>query len=705
MRGRLLRRNAVTLAIALAAAVCAGLLQIVDSMAAYHAGPLYAAEATMQDAVLRTRTPESYGTSVGRDPRQVITLVAIDERSLAALGLFRDWPRAYFAQLLEQLLTTPPRVVVFDVAFVESAPDDADFASALDQARALRPATAVGLAAVGTGTAARADDGTIAFPAGLDPTAQLGALADIGDTNVLPDDRGVVRDMPLLVDLGGTQRPTLGLLAAARYLRRPQFVDGRPDATTLLLAGRQIPTDASSSVHITYFGPPSDPGAATASSFRVVSFVDVLRGQADPSIWHDGIVFVGLLGAAGFADDYWTPVSDQGRKMSGMEIHANVAATLLSTQFVRDAPLPLDLAAIFGLALLIGALSANLGVRDACLATVGVLGGYVVAALVAVDQLGLQLALATPLLAAGLTFVGGTTYRVAVEQRQVRSLQTALASVIPPDVARAIARNPARLHLGGERREITVLFADLRGFTTFAEGVEPEVLSHVMTEYLDAMTGVIFAHGGTLDKFIGDAVMAFWNAPLDDAEHAQHAAIAALEMQTALAQLGERWQARGLRRHRMRIGIHTGPASVGNMGSSRRFAYTALGDAVNVAARLEPLNDAYGTDICLSERALAAAGGRQVLLVRSLGPVVLKGRRQAVAVFELLGRADDAALVEQLRPMLAGYERGLAAYTAGDFERAAALFREAARAAPDGVDEPSALFAGRCEAVASAAAG
>jgi adenylate cyclase len=343
-------------------------------------------------------------------------------------------------------------------------------------------------------------------------------------------------------------------------------------------------------------------------------------------------------------------------------------------------------------------LSANLGVRDACLATVGVVGGYLVAALVAVDQLGLQLALATPLLAAGLTFVGGTSYRVAVEQRQVRSLQTALASVIPPDVARAIARNPARLHLGGERREITVLFADLRGFTTFAEGVEPEVLSHVMTEYLDAMTGVIFAHGGTLDKFIGDAVMAFWNAPLDDAEHAQHAAIAALEMQAALAQLGERWQARGLRRHRMRIGIHTGPASVGNMGSSRRFAYTALGDAVNVAARLEPLNDTYGTDICLSERALAAAGGRRALLVRSLGPVVLKGRRQAVAVFELLGRADDVALVERSRPMLAAYERGLAAYAAGDFEHAAALFREAELAAPDGVDEPSAVFARRAQA-------
>ena len=164
-----------------------------------------------------------------------------------------------------------------------------------------------------------------------------------------------------------------------------------------MLAGRQIPVDDSSKVRINYFGPPSDPGAPS-TTFRTVSFVDVLRKQADPSLWRDGVTFIGLLGATGFADDYWTPVSDQGHKMSGVEIHANVAATVLSTQFLREAPLPVQLGVIGGLALVVGVLAANLGVLSACLAGLALLGVYVLANLVARSG-GLQLALATPGLA------------------------------------------------------------------------------------------------------------------------------------------------------------------------------------------------------------------------------------------------------------------------------------------------------------------
>src|SRR5207237_5278636 len=182
---------------------------------------------------------------------------------------------------------------------------------------------------------------------------------------------------------------------------------------------------------------------------------------------------------------------------------------------------------------------------------------------------GCQMALANPIFAGVLSFVGVTAYRVGVEQRQARALQVALASVIPPSVAHEIGRNPQRVRMGGEKRTISVLFTDLKGFTTFSESVEPEVLSRVITEYLDAMTAVVFELGGTVDKFVGDAVMAFWNAPLDDPDHARHACQAALEMQAELARLSDAWQARGLARQQMRIGINTGAASVGNMGSSR----------------------------------------------------------------------------------------------------------------------------------------
>jgi adenylate cyclase len=695
---RALRRNLVTLAIAVGAALFAGVLQVDESTALYPGGPLHAMESTAQDAVLRSRNPERYGSSVGRSPRELITIVAIDERSLAELGLFRSWPRSYYAQVIDQLMTAPPRDIVFDVGFFEPAPDDDQLAAAIDRARAQRPSTAVALAAVGGGDATRGTDGAITFGDGLVPDVTL-SNADTALTNVLPDDRGVVRTMPLLADVGGVQQPTLGLLAAARYLRRPGFVDGRPDPETFVLAGRQIPVDASSTVRINYFGPPSDPDAPT-STFRTVSFVDVLRGRADPATWRDGITFIGLLGATGFADDYWTPVSDQGHKMSGVEIHANVAATLVSTQFLRQAPLPAQLGLIAGLALILGALAANLGVVGACVASLAVLGAYVMVNLVALDQAGIQLALATPAFAGVLTFVGSTAYRVAIEQRQSRALQTALASVIPPGVAHEIARNPERVQMGGERRDMTVLFTDLKGFTSFSESVEPEVLSRVITEYLDAMTNVVFELGGTLDKFIGDAVMAFWNAPLDDPQHAWHACQAAIEMQAALGRLSDRWEAEGLPRQQMRIGINTGPASVGNMGSSRRFAYTALGDAVNLAARLEPLNNEYGTSICISQSTLDAANGSSDFLVRYLDLVAVKGKKQPVPVFELIGYANDVALAARHAHKLELYEHAMLLYHAQQFTSAGEVFAQAAMAAEDGVDAPSALYLERCRELA-----
>jgi adenylate cyclase len=427
-----------------------------------------------------------------------------------------------------------------------------------------------------------------------------------------------------------------------------------------------------------------------------VSFVDVLRGQADPAVWRDGIAFIGLLGAAGFADDYWTPVSDQGRKMSGVEIHANVAATLISTQFLREATLAVQMALIVALALVVGALAANLGILTACVICSCVVALYILANLVVLDQSGLQLALATPVFGAILTFIGSIAYRVAIEQRHARALQGALASVIPPGVASTIARDPDRVRMGGERRMLTVLFTDLQGFTTFSESVEPELLSRVITEYLDAMTAVVFEHGGTVDKFVGDAVMAFWNAPLDDAEHARHACEAAIDMQAALRQLGNRWEAEGLPRQYMRIGINTGPASVGNMGSTRRFAYTALGDAVNLAARLEPLNNEYGTRICVSQATLDAAGGRNAFVVRHLDLVAVKGKRQAVPVFELMGRADDEALVGRSARLLELYDRAMVLYHRQDFEAAAEIFGEAAIAAHDKLDAPSVLYVERC---------
>jgi adenylate cyclase len=511
--------------------------------------------------------------------------------------------------------------------------------------------------------------------------------------------------MPLVARVGDTERPALGLAAVAGYLRLPEVVIQRPDAQTLTfgsrdLVARQIPVDAAGRVRVNYFGPPTLPDATT-HTFRVVSFVDVMRGRADPDLWRDGIVFVGLLGATGFADDWWTPVSEQGLKMAGVEVHANVAATLLSTQYLRAAALAVQLGLGLALAAAVALLAINLGVLTAGLAAVSLLAGFGFVNLLIFDQLGLQLPLATPLVAGALTYAAITAYRVGIEQRHARSLVRALASVTPPSVAHEIARDPDRVRLGGERRTITVLFTDLFGFTSFSESVAPEVLSRVITEYLQAMTQVVFSHQGTLDKFIGDAVMAFWNAPLDDPDHAVHACAAALDMQAALSALSDRWEAQGLPRQRMRIGIHTGIASVGNMGTSWRFAYTALGDTVNLAARLEPLNNEYGTWICVSQETLDAAGGRQRFLVRFLDLVSVKGKQKPAAVFELMGHVSDTRLADHYLPVLDAYNRAMVLYQAGQFADAGELFRQAADANGSGGDAPSAVFVERCAALAA----
>jgi adenylate cyclase len=171
----------------------------------------------------------------------------------------------------------------------------------------------------------------------------------------------------------------------------------------------------------------------------------------------------------------------------------------------------------------------------------------------------------------------------------------------------------------------------------------------VVTEYLDAMTRVAFRHGGTVDKFIGDAVMVLWNAPLDDPDHAGRACEAAIDMLAALDELSDRWEAEGLPRQEMRIGINTGPASVGNMGTSQRFAYTALGDTVNLGARLEPLNKAYGTSICISQATLEAAGGEERFAVRYLDCVEVKGKTEPTAVYELIGKQTAITPIALLR--------------------------------------------------------
>jgi adenylate cyclase len=294
-----------------------------------------------------------------------------------------------------------------------------------------------------------------------------------------------------------------------------------------------------------------------------------------------------------------------------------------------------------------------------------------------------------PGIALVLAWGGSTGYAYLTEGRERRFLRDAFSRYLAPDVVAALVAQPGRLALGGETREVTVMFADVAGFTTLSEGRDPGEVVSLMNECFEQLTGVIQEQGGTVDKFIGDAVMAFWNAPVAQPDHAARALRAARELLAAVARVNASWASRGLPALGMRVGIATGPAVVGNVGSHTKFNYTVMGDTVNLASRVEGAAKVYGTASLVTDSTAAAAAGAVPL--RELDWLRVKGRGEAVPVYEVL--LDDWAAFAR-EEALRAYAKGLEQYRARAFDEAAAQFEAALAVVPD--DGPSHEMRERC---------
>jgi adenylate cyclase len=324
----------------------------------------------------------------------------------------------------------------------------------------------------------------------------------------------------------------------------------------------------------------------------------------------------------------------------------------------------------------------------AALAILAMLFAYVVAASEAFER-GTVLNLLYPPLALLLGFVVLNGYQLVFEQAEQRALRRVLNRYLSPAVAAEVAREPDQINLGGDLRTMTVLFSDIRGFTTLAERTPPRELVALLNEYLTAMVEVLFKHGGTLDKYMGDAIMAFWNAPQPQPDHAVRACHTALEMGATLDRLRAQWMARGVPALDIGIGLNTGPMIFGNMGSVLRTDFTVIGDSVNLGSRLEGLNKEYGTRIIIGASTREAAG--DAFEYRFLDLVAVKGKTEPVAIYELLAVA--GTLPPARAPVLATYARGLEAYQARDWAAASAAFGEALDLDP--ADGPSLLYRAR----------
>jgi len=307
------------------------------------------------------------------------------------------------------------------------------------------------------------------------------------------------------------------------------------------------------------------------------------------------------------------------------------------------------------------------------------IAGYIVIAIVLFGR-GTVVEIAAPSVLAGFTLIAATIGGLATEGREKAHLRSVFSQYVNEQVVDRILADPAKARLGGERKELTVLFSDIRGFSQVAEGMAPEALAEFLGGYLTPMTELVLASGGTLDKYIGDAIMAVWGAPVDMADHAAKACEVALRMQERLAELNRAWKVEGKQTIAIGIGLNTGPMAVGNMGSTARFEYTVLGDNVNLGSRLEALTKEYGVGILVGEATAKAATG---FAFREVDVVRVKGRATAAPVYELCGRAGHT--------IAPGWADAMALYRKRDFGAARRAFDELA-------DDPAArVMAKRCE--------
>lgn len=636
----------------------------------------------------------------GELPASRTVIVGIDDRTLRELGehgRFFTWPRTLHAQVIEELTRARARTIAFDILFDAPAVGDAELIQAITaHGNVVQPV------AGDPSTSLPPGPGPMQFGRVIDPIPELAAASPmLGHANQVPDGDGTVRRTPMFIRVGEQDVPGLPLVAVARFLRRQQVQDGPIQNGAFPFAGRQVPVDDDTNLLVNFRGGPSDP--ARPSAFTVVPFIDVLRGTYPEGIFDGKLVFIGVTALA-FADDYWTPASIRDR-MDGVEIHANTAETLIQADFLTPGSATATSLSIFGAALVAG-LALIILPPVAALAVAGAaFVAYVMMAFLLFDarqfhnQIGpipipsVLLNLFYPPLALILSSGGVMLYRIIFEQRQQRALRSALSQYLSPDVMQEVAANPESVRLGGEKREMTVLFSDLRGFTSYSETIDPQELVQILNQYLTEMTDVIFHHRGTVDKYMGDAIMAFWGAPRPQANHAALACATAVDMMRDLEALNARWNAVGIARLDIGIGINTGSMTVGNMGSQRRLDYTVMGDAVNLGSRLEGLTKEYGVSIIISESTLTAIGDSFV--TRFLDLVVVKGRTAPESVYELVGRRGE---VSQARlDMLAIYSEATRLYRTRDWLGAAARFQEAFRLQPG--DTPSRIYLERCESL------
>ena len=665
-------------------------------------------------------------------PGPFAVLATIDEKSLDEIGRW-PWPRAKIGALIDRLSEEGARVIALDIAFPEpdennnlrfiesmerktrllglsepklnrfmaqareEADNDSILAAAIERSKApvilgyffhfsekviahlseeelaLR-SNNIGKSALKLVLFASPQAQQVRVLEALLPESNIDKLAQAspwaGYFNIRPDIDGTVRWIPLVIRYQDQFYPALALeavrVSAGNIPLKLWVADHGIDR--IQLGPVSIPTDEVGRLLVNYRGGPH--------TFPHYSVADILASRTPPNAFRDRIVFVGST-ASGVYDLRVTPFSSV---YPGLEVHANVADNILRQTFLfRPGWISLfDLAAMLVLGLVTGLVLPRLRALFSVL-LIGVLFfGYLSASQTIFVRQGIWLNAVYPLLTVVVVYTAVTLYRYIVEEREKKRIRGAFSFYVSPSVVNEMLKNPEKLKLGGDKKELTVLFSDIRGFTSLAEEMAPEALVQLLNEYLTKMTDVVFEFDGLLDKYIGDAIMAVFGAPLEQENHPIRACRTALKMLNRLTRMRDQWESEGIPRLNIGIGINTGPMVVGNMGSERRFDYTVMGDAVNLASRLEGINKEYGTQVVISEFTYEWVG--EDFFCRELDAVRVKGRARPVKVFELLAlRTEDDPRVAIIEP----FAEGLDFYRSRKWEMAELKFNQVLATVPE----------------------
>jgi len=674
------------------------------------------------DARFRSRPPIT--------PGQDVVIATIDEKSLDELGRW-PWPRTVIARLIGKLKLYGASVIAFDIVFSEptehfelnsilslegeykgSESIPPGFTDYVNKIRTeIDPDVKLGKSIKNSGKVilgyffhfsegAAPKEGrellhnyqnvdvlkqgaeTILNASAIESNIEVIAngAKGFGYYNIVPDNDGSVRWNPLVIQYRNKYYAPLSLQVIKAYLGDPPLSLTLTDygVSNIKLGATSIPVDESGRLFINYYG--------GQKVFPYYSIADIMSGRIEKERLKGKIVLIGS-NAVGIYDMRVTPFEGV---YPGVEIHATVIDNILNKRFLVKPQWfnLLDILAIAGIGIFLGIVIPRLSAITGIFTVIAFLAGYIYFSLYLFNHNGLLFNITYPVLVVITTYLCLVLYRYTMEVREKKKIKSTFQHYVAAPVMEEILKHPEKLKLGGEEKELTVLFSDIRRFTTISEGLKPNALINLLNEYLSAMSEVVFKYQGYLDKYVGDAIMAVYGAPLMQEDHINKACLTALDMMERLNGIRQEWKGKGLPILNIGIGINTGNMVVGNVGSEQKYEYTVIGDNVNLASRLEDLNKLYGTNIIVSERVYKQIG--EDFFCRELDIVQVKGKIKPVTIYELIDRKG----VSSLKGAVDAFHRGLKYYREKRWEEAIKAFNTVIELKPD--DGPSLLFIQRC---------